>query len=384
VRDVRRAQVATFAIFLLTGLVSATWAARIPATQERLHLSLPDLGLAVLCIEAGALLGLPLAGALVARRGSRWCLRLGFAFYPLLLLLVGLAPSFGWLGVLLAGWAAANSIIDVAMNAAGLELEARAGRPMLSRLHAAHSMGLLGGALGAVSAAAAHISVPVHFGAVAVVGAVVGLAGSAHLPPGSAGSRTPVLVRPDRRLVLLGIVAFCVFLIEGGANNWAAVHVSTVHQAGAALGAAGYTGFTIAVALVRLGGDRAIARFGRVRLVQTCGIATTAGGVVVVLAPTAVTALAGWTLVGAGLALLAPTVLGAVPDSDSGQIAPATRIAGVTTLGYLGSFSGPPLIGAMAGVVALSTALGILAVASAATVLLAPVALQDRTTEQRL
>src|SRR5947209_18919151 len=88
-------------VFSMTGLVSATWAARIPAMQERLHLSPGAVGLAVLCIEGGALLGLPTGGVLVTRRGSRWSLRLGFAIYPSMLLPMTVAPSFGWLEAML-------------------------------------------------------------------------------------------------------------------------------------------------------------------------------------------------------------------------------------------------------------------------------------------
>ena len=48
----------------------------------------------------------------------------------------------------------------------------------------------------------------------------------------------------------------------------------------------------------------------------------------------------------------------------------------MTTLGYLGSFTGPPLVGAVAEVTDLSTALGLLAVVSAGAALLARPALR--------
>jgi hypothetical protein len=53
-------------------------------------------------------------------------------------------------------------------------------------------------------------------------------------------------------------------------------------------------------------------------------------------------------------------------------------IAAVTTVGYLGSFTGPPLIGALAEASDLSTALGILLLAAAAAGLLARPALSGR------
>jgi hypothetical protein len=309
----------------------------------------------------------------VSRRGSRWSLAVAFTVYPTLLLPIAVLPSFAGLATVLVGWAAANSIVDVAMNAAGVELESRGRRPMLSRLHAAQSSGLLAGGLLATGAEATRLPLAIHFGAVALCSMIAGLVATALLPAGTSRGHAPIAARPDRRLLLLGIVAFCAFLIDGGAGNWAAVDMRTEQHASATLAAATYTSLTVAVTIVRLVGDRAIARFRRALIVQASGITATSGAALVVLAPTAATALAGWILVGAGLAPLAPTVLGAAPGI--GVTTPATAIAAVTTLGYLGSFSGPPLIGALAGPLTLSGAIGLLAVAAGCSVVLAPRAL---------
>src|SRR5687767_11999731 len=89
----RHARVATTAVFFLTGFLYAAWATRIPAIKERLDRSAGELGVAILGLEAGALVGLPAGGALVARAGSRADLRIGFAVFPASLLCVGLAPA---------------------------------------------------------------------------------------------------------------------------------------------------------------------------------------------------------------------------------------------------------------------------------------------------
>lgn len=67
-------------------------------------------------------------------------------------------------------------------------------------------------------------------------------------------------------------------------------------------------------------------------------------------------------------------MLGAAP-SRATEVPPAAAIAAATTVGYLGSFTGPPLIGRLAGAIGLSTALGLLTVAGATAALLAPAAL---------
>src|SRR4051794_1446847 len=146
-------------VFSIAGGVTASFAARVPAVQERLGLAPGRLGLAFLALEAGAVAGLPAAGALSARYGSRRSLRVALAVLPAALLAAGAAPSLGALAAALAGLAAATSVVDVAMNAQAVALERRTGRPALSRLHGAHSAGVLCGGLGGTAAAAAGVGV---------------------------------------------------------------------------------------------------------------------------------------------------------------------------------------------------------------------------------
>jgi MFS family permease len=365
----RRARVATGVVFFVTGFVVAAWATRVPAVQERLGLSPGSFALAVLGLEGGALVGLPAGGGLVARVGSRPSLRVGFAVYPAALVAVALAPSLPWLVAALAVMAAANSVVDVAMNAQGVELERRYRRPILSGLHAAHPLGMLAGGLGGTAAAAAGLTVLPHFALAAGAGLLAGLAATVPLVTEPRRPRQALLARPSGRLVLLGLIAFCAFLLDGAASNWSAAHLHSEHAASPALAAAGFSALTAALALARLAGDRLVARLGRRRVVQASGLVAAAGTAVVVVAPTATLAVAGWAVLGAGLAAIAPAVLGAA--SSAGQLSPPVAIAAVTTLGYLGSFTGPPLVGALAELTGLSTALVLLVAAAVLPVLLA-------------
>jgi MFS family permease len=148
------------------------------------------------------------------------------------------------------------------------------------------------------------------------------------------------------------------------------VHLSSEHGAGAGLAAGAFTLFSLTLAVGRLFGDRLVERRGRVRVVRGCGAVAAAGSALAVTAPVVGLSLAGWAVFGLGLAALAPTVLGAAPAAARGS--PAAAIAAVTTVGYLGSFTGPPLVGALAEAVSLPGALGLLVPVSAAMVLLAP------------
>jgi hypothetical protein len=59
-----RARVATTVVFFVTGFVVAAWATRIPEVQQRLALTPGTFAIAVLGLEGGAIVGLPVGGAL--------------------------------------------------------------------------------------------------------------------------------------------------------------------------------------------------------------------------------------------------------------------------------------------------------------------------------
>src|SRR3954465_5213541 len=256
----RRGGAATARVFFLPGAVFAAWSTRLPAIKERLGLSDGALAVAILGLEAGAVAGLPLGGALVTRAGSRTALRVGFAAYPLGLVAVGLAPGVGALAAALAAMAFANSIVDVAMNAQGVELERRCERPLLSGLHAGHSFGLAAGGLAGTLAAAAAVPVRTHFALTAAAGIVAGLAATAGLVrerPARDGARFAL---PRGPLLPLAVIAYWSFLLDGAAYNWSAVHIRTEHDAAAGLAASSFLLYALTVAAVRLAGDRVIAR----------------------------------------------------------------------------------------------------------------------------
>src|SRR5215212_7028476 len=204
----------------------------------------------------------------------------GFVVYPTALPAVALAPELGWLVAALAVMAAANSVVDVAMNAQGVELERRYRRPILSGLHAAHPLGMLAGGLGGTAAAAAGLTVLPHFALAATSGLLAGLAATRRLVSEPRQPRQPLLARPGGQVLLLGATAFCAFLLDGAASNWSATQLHDEHAASPALAAAGFSALTAALALARLAGDRLIARLGRLRVVQASGLVAATGSAV--------------------------------------------------------------------------------------------------------
>jgi MFS family permease len=269
---VGRARMANTAVFFMTGAVYAAWATRIPAIQERLDLSAGELGLAILGLEGGAVAGLSAGGAVVTRTGSPASLRLGYVLYPLALVGVAMAPGLIALALALALMAAGSSIVDVAMNVQGVELERHLDRPLLSGMHAGHPAGLVAGGMAGAAAAGAGVPVLAHFVVAAAVGALVGLSATRWLVREPSRPTGSAISRPSRPLLLPGLIGFCAFLLDGAATNWSAVHLRSEWGAGPGLAATAFTAFAVALTLGRVAGDRLVARLGRRRVVEAGGV----------------------------------------------------------------------------------------------------------------
>jgi len=359
-------RLAVSTLFLVQGIVSGSWAVRIPAVQERLGVGSSGLGLALAGAPAGILLAVPLGGALVARFGSRRVAVGGALVMCAALSLPALVPSAGLLALALFLLGAGGGVLDVGQNVQAVALETRYGRPLLSTFHGVFSVGaLLGAALGGV-AAALGVSARPHLLAAALLTALgVLLAGRWLLPlPGDRVDGGRAFHLPSRSLALLGAIAFCGLLGEVAMGDWSAVYLRQVLGAAPGLAAAGYACFAIAMAITRLSGDRVLERLGAARTLGISGVIAAAGVLAVVLAHATALALAGFAGAGVGVAVVFPAVISAA--GRSGEGAASASIAGVMTLGYVGTLIEAPLVGLVAGQAGLRAGLTVVAVADLA------------------
>jgi MFS family permease len=368
----KQARSAVTAIFLLNGLIFGAWAARIPAVRDRVGLSDGELGIVLACAAVGSILALPIAGGRAARIGSRRATRGAFALVCLVTGVIALAPSLPVLCVLAFFYGASMGALDVTMNAHGVAVERRYGRAILASFHAAFSIGgLIGGVLGAFSAAIG-LDVRAQLAIVAGASAIIGLTWSRRfLAAGedAMGRTEPVFVRPPRRLLALGALAFACLLIEGASADWSAVYLRDDLGTTAAIAAIGFTAFSITMTVGRIFGDRLVDRFGPEAVVRTGGGIAAIGFGLGLLASTPLAAIAGFACLGAGMSGVVPIVFrasGQVPGMPAG-----VGLAAVSSTGYLGFLVGPPLIGGLAELMGLPAALGVIVVLAVAVVLLA-------------
>ena len=379
----RHSRIAILGYFFVLGAATATWAARLPAIKESLHLSDGRLGLALFAVPAGSVLTLALSGRIADRFGAVRILRIAGVLVPVALVPIGLASGLAALMATLAVYGALAGLLDVSMNACGARLELGYDRPIMSSLHAGYSIaGLAGAGIGGI-AAWLGASPLATFAVAAVALIVLSLMAAPHVFIPAVAAReehSDDLPRRSARQIsaviwVLGLLALCGQVGEGSAGDWSAVymHVNLGTSAGAAAVALG--AFSVTMAAGRVAGDRLAARFGPVRLVRASGLVAGLGLAAGLLIGTPAAAIAGFALLGLGLAGIFPQIVTAAARLDPEQA--GRNIGRIAAVSYSGLLSGPVLIGVIASGVGLRAALGVpaalaLLVAAAAGVMSPP------------
>ncbi|WKE73117.1 MFS transporter [Streptomyces sp. WP-1] len=357
-------RVAITAFFALDGFIFSGWVVRIPDIKHQTHASAGALGLALLGVSAGAVLTMMLTGRLCRRYGSHPVTVVWMVVLALSVALPPLTRSALALGAVLLVFGAAYGGVNVAFNAAAVDLVAAVRRPIMPGFHAAFSLGGMVGA-GVGGLVAAHLSPTRHLLGITVLGllvtAVAGRSLLRHEPPVPPGDdREPMAAGTGRAarvagrwlVVGFGLVALCDAYGEGAMADWGALHLRQDLTASTGTAAAGYACFALAMTAGRLSGTALLGRLGRARTVIAGGSVAAVGMLLGSLAPSVWAALAGFAVTGLGLANIFPVAI-----ERAGALAGASGVAIASTLGYGGMLLGPPMIGFMTDWFSLPTAL---------------------------
>ena len=356
-----RARLAVAIIFCLNGLALANWIARIPDVKQQLGLSDQRLGLVLLCVAAGALVAQPTVGWLIGRVGSRRMTTVMLIGFCLSVILPGLASDMLSLMGVLFVFGACNGGLDVAMNAQAALVEQRYARPIMSSFHGLWSIGgLVGASIGGLIATQG-VSVRAHLFGVAIIAVTVAVLAARWLVVDDSVRHAagPNFALPPRALVVLGLIAFGVLFCEGAIADWSAVYLREGLRSTPAVAATGFAVFSLLMAAGRLTGDALALRFGPAWVVRGGGALVALGIGVALVSDVPIIAIAGFGMIGAGLACSFPLILSAAARTPG--VAANTAIAAMATTGYTGFLVGPPLIGTVAEAVTLRGALGLLA-----------------------
>jgi hypothetical protein len=267
-----------------------------------------------------------------------------------------LAPTLATFMLAGAVMGMAIGSMDVAMNAHGIAVEKTLKRPIMSMLHGSYSIGCL---IGAFLGAALLEGLGEFWQAVimSLLCLTVHLTATRLFLPGSVdkGLSGSHFAWPTRATIGLGLLCYLALMIEGSVIDWAAILLRGNFALDAGIAALGFALYQGGMALSRFSGDWIRMRMGAVRMVFASALLTALGTTLALVAPTPVLAITAFVLAGIGVGNIAPVLF-----AGGGRLeptAPGRGIAAVTTLGYTGFLSGPPLIGFVAQVTNLTAAL---------------------------
>ncbi len=349
--------------FMCPGLVYGLLTSRMPALKARTGADEAQLGLILLSLGAASLITLSGSAWLISRWGSRAVLRAGSAALLISLPLCGAASSPLALGFACMLIGLGMGLTDVSMNAQGILLERRGGRPCMSFLHAFYSFGaVLASAAGAFFAWAGAAPL-VNFLCVIIAYALFMPFASARLQSDEPASRGFSEERAGKKgiplfIFLCGLLSMCNYASEGSVAEWGSLFLFSVKGADEYTAALAFGSFSVATVICRLFSDRLRYNFGDFP-VAFCGSMSAAFGMAVVLfSPYAYTSLAGYAFMGAGFAPVIP-ILFSRAGSYPG-IAPGKASAVVSVMSYGGMLFFPPVLGILAHRVGLDKALTVI------------------------
>lgn len=367
----RKYRIATSIFFFIAGLTFSTWASRIPAIQAKLELSDAGLGAVLFALPAGLMTSLPVSGWLVSRFGSRPMVIVGSVFYPLILLLLASSTSVLQLVLSLFSFGIMGNLINIAMNTQAVGVETLYGRSVMASFHGLWSLAGFTGAVVGTFFVSRGLPPIIHFSIVSGVCVLLVILSYKFTLPHDIGhrQRQKAFVKPDKKILLLGMIAFCCLVNEGAMSDWSGVYFKNIVKAPASLITLGYVAFTSTMALGRFVGDSLVTKFGIKRMLQISGSVITSGLLLAVIFPYLPTATAGFFLVGFGVSSVVPIVYGLAGKSTT--MSAGAALAAVSTIGFLGFLIGPPLIGFIAQAISLRWSFTLIAILGFGTALLA-------------
>jgi len=345
----------------------------VPYVKDRLVLNEADLGFLLLLLGLGAIAMMPVSGILMNKIGSRKVIVASTFLVALSMPFLVIIPSFIGMAVVLFLFGCGIGTVDVAMNAHGVQVQNLYGRPIMSSLHGLFSVGGLLGPL--IIGFLMKSGLEPLYAAIAIALLLIILAVSQYKYLFDSDFEKETINQFTQAtegkslnknkfqwlngsILLLGFMCFSTFLSEGAMLDWSAVILRDLKDITPEFAGAGYAAFSIAMAVMRLLGDRIVSKLNS-KTVVTGGGLVAVTGVILIIAGSLPISILGFILLGTGAANIVPIFF-----SEGGKIpgvSPTTSISAITTMGYAGQLAGPALLGYIAHLFSLQIAFGLIA-----------------------
>ncbi len=336
--------IAVSIVFFLLGLSFTTWTSRIANIQQKLNLSDGKLGSVLIAMPVGLWVSLAVSGWFIKKYSSKSVAVWGLVLYHIILVSIGLSNTTIRLVITLFLSGLFYSAVNVSMNTQGTLAEQKANKTLLPFFHGIWGVaGFIGASVGTLFIKNG-IPATTQFIIVASLGIATILLSKKYLiykPELEKVGKTFAI--PEKSLIILGVIAFFAMICESTMYDWSVVYFQKeVDNANNNIGI-GYSVFMAMMTIGRFANNFLLDRYGIRNLILINACLIFSGTLIAIIYPNLTGSSIGFGLAGLGISSMVPLVAGAA--SKTKKMAPASGIASVLTIGFIGYLIGPPLIG---------------------------------------
>lgn len=351
--------------FIAPGLAYGSLTSRLPAIMENTGADTRQIGLMLFTLGFMSLISLIFSNKLITNLGSHVVLLISTILLLTFTTILSYAPNPIVLILLCAMIGSFIGMIDVAMNTQGILLEKNTSRKSMSKLHAFYSIGAVVAAILASFFAKFNVSVHVNF--ITVFGIYILWAyfcfknlyndketsNKQHTHDKNIlnNKKMPLLV------FICGIVSLLVYAIEGSVGEWGSIYLYQEKGSNEATAALVYAFFSICAVLSKLIIDNLRNYISDLWIIITGCIICFISFTFVLLTNNSFICLILYGVMGFAIAPIVPIAF-SVAGSQKGITAKDASIA-VSRLAYTGLLFFPPILGFVAKIYSLQTALHI-------------------------
>ena len=340
---IKKNRLALGAFFFIYGFNFATWTSRIPTIKEVFNLNDAQLGSILMIMPVSSITGLAVSGWMVSKFENRIPIVASTIILTLSLLFIASQHSVIMLVVGIGLFAFFMRMLNISANTQSLYVQKFFNKNIVGSFHGLWSLGGVCGVLFSTLMVKNEIGLFEHFITVSIVTIVMALLGYRFLIQNdkSVSGNKLIFGKPDKYIMMLGIMVFLAAISEGGMFDWSGVYFKDVLKSD--VFTYGYLIFMSCMALSRFLSDYFLEIIGIRRTYFLSGAFVFLGTLISVLFPSFYAVLVGFCLIGFGTAAIFPLTFSMAGKST--KYSPGMAISIVATYSTIGFLIGPPLIG---------------------------------------
>lgn len=348
--------------FFVVGFILASWAPLIPILKYKLGISDGDLSILLIAFGVGSISSMFVSGVLAAKFGCRIIYLFSVILATVLLPVIMTIDNFLLIALFISLFGASVGAMDVIVNIQAVQVEKIADRSLMPRFHALFSFGAFIGVCTTSLLLLIGLTANLCLLLTAVIIATLLRRSVPNILREVETSSSNNFVFPKGKVILLGLLCFIAYIVEGSMLDWSGVLLVDQHAVSIRYSGIGYAVFSVTMTIGRFYGGYFVDNLGKSKTFLISSFLAFIGLIMLWLSSGLSIAVLAFLMIGLGVANIAPLLFTAAGNQS---VMPVTlAVAAISTIGYSGILMGPGIVGAIAHFSSISDAFLVLALFS--------------------